>query len=284
LSSPSHARTAAFAAAALVGFAANSILCRLALGRARIDPASFTAIRLLSGAIVLLLLIRATHGGEATRARGSWISAAALFAYAVAFSFAYLRIHAGVGALTLFATVQVTMVGWGWMRGERPRLFEWLGLAIALGGLVALALPGLSRPDPVGLVFMAGAGVAWGIYSLRGRAARDPLAQTAGNFLRSLPAAAGLVVLALPMASLTWSGALSAMASGALASGVGYSLWYAALPGLTATRAGILQLSVPALAAAGGIALLGEPLTERLAVSAAAILSGVALAMLARRR
>ena len=278
-----NARTAAFAAAALVGFAANSILCRLALGRIQIDAASFTTIRLLSGAIVLAVLVRATHRADSRPSGGSWISAAALFAYAIAFSFAYLRIHTGVGALTLFATVQVTMVGWGWIRGERPRLLEWIGLAIALGGLVALALPGLSQPNPVGLAFMAAAGVAWGIYSLRGRGSRNALADTAGNFLKSLPAAAVLMALSLPGAQITWSGAMAAIASGALASGVGYSLWYAALPGLSATRAGILQLSVPALAAAGGILLLSEPLTTRLGVSGAAILFGVGLALLGRR-
>ncbi|HKS15961.1 MAG TPA: EamA family transporter [Planctomycetota bacterium] len=263
--------------AALIGFAANSLLCRMALRPGLIDAASFTGIRLLSGAIVLSLLVRSK--GEA-RSGGSWVSAVALFAYAAAFSFAYLRIEAGAGALILFGSVQITMVGWGWFKGERPRVLEWVGLAVAFGGLAVLTIPGAGSPDLVGAGLMASAGVAWGAYSLRGRSASRALADTSGNFLRSVPLAAVLAVVAASHVSL--QGALLAVASGAVASGIGYSLWYAALPGLTATRAAVVQLSVPVLAAAGGVALLGESPSMRLAGAGLAILGGVGLALLGR--
>ena len=276
----SHA-VAALCSAALLGFAANSLLCRAALGGGSIDAASFTALRLASGAAVLALLARRAPDRRA----GSWASAAALAGYAAAFSFAYLRLTAATGALILFAAVQATMLGWGIWRGERPRALEWLGFAIAAGGLVALTLPGLAAPDPLGGALMAAAGLSWGIYSLRGRGARDPLAVTADNFARTLPLAAVLALGALTLAGhATIRGAALAVASGALASGVGYSLWYAALPQLAATRAAIVQLSVPAVTAGAAVALLGEAMTPRFAVAATAILGGVALAVLARGR
>lgn len=275
-------RTVALTVAALVGFAANSILCRLALGTHEIDAASFTGIRLLSGAIALAILAWATRSPAENLIGGSWASAAALFAYAAAFSYAYLRLEAGAGALILFASVQVTMIGWGWLRGERPGLLEWLGLAVALGGLIALTIPGLSAPDPVGAGLMAAAGAAWGVYSLRGRSGLRALAATAGNFARSVPLAVALVLAAWASRHLSAKGALLASISGSLASGVGYSLWYAALPGLPATRAAVVQLAVPVLAAAGGVALLGEHPSLRLVGAGAAILGGVALALLGR--
>ncbi len=270
--------------AALCGFAANSLLCRAALGALAIDAASFTAIRLAAGAAVLAILAR---GGA--RGTGSWASGGALFLYAAAFSFAYLRLTTATGALILFGLVQITMIGSGVARGERPRAIEWLGIAVALGGLVALTLPGLAAPDPLGAVLMAIAGVSWGIYSVRGRAAIHPLAVTADNFARSLPLAAVLVIAAIATGGargerIALDGVLLAAASGALASGVGYSLWYAVLPQLTATRAAIVQLSVPVVAASGGALFLAEPLTVRFAVCSAAILGGVALSALSRRR
>jgi drug/metabolite transporter (DMT)-like permease len=273
-------KIAALTLAALIGFAANSLLCRQALGSHHIDAASFTAIRLLSGALVLSILAGATRAPGERLVGGSWRSAAALFAYAAAFSYAYLRIDAGVGALILFASVQVTMVGWGLFRGERPGRLEWVGLAVAVAGLVALTRPGIEAPDGVGAGLMALAGASWGIYSLRGRSAGRPLAATAGNFVRCAPAAALLAVIASVHVSA--QGAVLAILSGAIASGIGYSLWYAALPHLPATRAAIVQLSAPALAAAGGVALLGESLTVRLAASGLAILGGVAIALLGR--
>ncbi|HVR70000.1 MAG TPA: DMT family transporter [Vicinamibacteria bacterium] len=266
--------------AALTGFAANSILCRMALQPRLADAASFTTIRLLSGALVLFVLCRAiSDPARAPGSAGSWPSAAALFAYAAAFSFAYVRVGAGVGALLLFGAVQATMLAWALRRGERPGALEWIGLAVALGGLVALVLPGLGAPDPTGAALMFAAGVAWGVYSLRGRGTSDPLAATASNFARAVPFTLASSLLAAGHVRVTGEGALLAVASGALASGVGYSLWYAALRGLTATRAAIVQLSVPVLAATGGVLLLGERLSPRLVLAGAAILGGVALAM-----
>jgi drug/metabolite transporter (DMT)-like permease len=283
---PGTLRTTLATAAALAGFAANSLLCRKALLSVAIDAASFTALRLLSGAIVLALLERAARRGAPSRSAVSIASALALFAYAAAFSYAYLRLGAGVGALVLFACVQVTMIGWDIREGARPRPTEWAGLALALAGLVLLTLPGADVPDPAGLVLMALAGAAWGIYSLRGRGSRAPLAATASNFARSVPfALAGLALAAATgPVHATARGAWLAVASGALASGVGYSLWYLALPGLGATRAALVQLVVPVLAAGAGIALLGERASPRLALSAALILGGVAIAVLVRRR
>jgi drug/metabolite transporter (DMT)-like permease len=263
---------------ALAGFAANSLLCRAALGAGSIDAASFTAIRLASGALILLLLARG-------RRAGSWASALALFAYAAAFSFAYLRLVTATGALILFATVQATMIGVGVARGERPRVLEWLGFAIAVGGLVVLVLPGLAAPDPLGATLMAIAGVSWGIYSLRGRGAQDPLAVTADNFLRAVPMAA-LLLLAIPITGghAAPRGIALAIASGAIASGIGYTLWYAALPSLAAVRAAIVQLAVPVLAAASGALLLNEIVTLRLAIATGLIIGGIALALVSKQR
>jgi drug/metabolite transporter (DMT)-like permease len=282
-------RLAALTAAALIGFAANSLLCRAALRPRLLDAATFTSLRLLSGAIALVALAamaRPASPPAATLRAGSWLSAAALFAYAAAFSFAYLRIGAAVGALLLFGAVQATMLGGGLARGERPRATEWAGLAVALAGVIALVAPGLTAPDPIGAVLMIGAGVAWGVYSLRGRGRSSsvPLVTTAANFARTVPLTAALSLAALHGAHLGGRGAALAVASGALASGVGYSLWYAALPSMSATRAAIVQLSVPLLAAAGAVALLGEPLTLRIVLSAVVILGGVALAVVGRPR
>jgi drug/metabolite transporter (DMT)-like permease len=280
-------RTAALTVAALLGFAANSLLCRMALGPRRVDAATFTSIRIVSGALMLLLLVRAA-GAARERAPvmgvGSWTSAAALFGYAAAFSFAYLRIGAGVGALLLFGAVQATMLAWALREGQRLRWNEAAGLLAALAGLVALVRPGMSAPDPAGALLMIGAGVAWGAYSLRGRGTARPLATTASNFTRAVPMALALSLAGLGVAHLSLRGSLLAVASGALSSGVGYSLWYAALRGLTATQASVVQLSVPVLAAAGGVAMLGEALTPRLLACGMAILGGVALAVLGPKR
>ena len=269
--------------AALIGFAANSLLCRAALGDGWIDAASFTAIRIGAGAAVLVAIV--TLRGSSSRGSGSWASAGALFAYAAAFSFAYLRLTTATGALILFATVQITMLGISLWRGERPGAIEWLGIAIAIGGLIALVLPGLAAPDPIGAVRLASAGVAWGIYTLRGRGAQRPLATTADNFVRAVPFAA-LLLLAIPLAGggVTGPGIALAIGSGAVASGLGYSLWYAALPQLAPSRAAIVQLSVPVIAAAGGVVVLGESTTIRLAGATALILGGIAIALAAKRR
>lgn len=266
-------------AAALTGFAANSLLCRAALLRpGQIDPASFTAVRILSGAVTLAAIV----GFRARRVvvpSGHWLSAAALFLYAIAFSCAYVRLTTGTGALILFTVVQLTMLAAALRNGERPSPVQVIGLLLALAGLVILCAPGVRAPDPVGAALMIVAGCAWGAYSLRGRRSGDPLSTTAGNFVCAIP----FVLLPLPFVSpalqLTRSGILLAVASGAIASGLGYTLWYAALPHLTATRAAIVQLSVPLLAAFGGVVLLDEALSARIAVAAVATLGGVVLAM-----
>ncbi|MDY7227802.1 DMT family transporter [Hyalangium rubrum] len=279
-------RTALLTVLALGGFAANSLLCRAALagGGRLIDAASFTSVRLLSGALVLGVLLRLRAGRYQG---GSWGSALALFTYAAGFSLAYVRIPAGVGALLLFGCVQTTMLGTGLVRGERPKPLEWAGLLLALGGLMGLTAPGATAPDFTGAALMAGAGVAWGVYSLRGRGSTHPLAATAHNFLLSVPMALVLSGVSAGMQGtphIMMRGAVLAVASGALASGVGYSLWYAALPHLTATRAAIVQLSVPVLAATGGVLLLGEQLTPRLLGAGTALLCGVLLALASRWR
>lgn len=272
--------TFALTLAAMLAFAANSLLCRMALRHTAIDPASFTAIRLLSGALTLWLILR-VRGGP--RSGGSWPSALALFAYAAGFSYAYVSLPAGTGALLLFGAVQASMIGFGLWRGERLHPRQWLGLACAFAGLAGLLLPGLSAPPAVGSALMLGAGVAWGVYSLRGKGAGDPTAVTAGNFLRAVPMAAVLVLAALPWSALDGAGIAYAVASGGLASGVGYALWYSALRGLKATSAASVQLVVPVLAALGGIVFLGEALTLRLALASAAILGGIALVIIQRK-
>lgn len=269
------------AAAALLAFAANSVFCRLALGHAEIDAASFTLLRLAAGAVTLALLCAAQ--GRAPFRR-DLPSAAALFVYAAAFSFAYRELTAGTGALLLFGTVQLTMIGTGLIRGERPGAWEWAGLLAALGGLGWLVAPGLAAPPPLGAGLMALAGVAWGVYSLRGRARGDPLATNAGNFAWAVPLALLLFAAGPGPARISAAGATWAVLSGALASGVGYAVWYAALPRLTATRAATLQLTVPVLAALGGVLFLGETLSARLVLAAVLVLGGVAVAIAGRRR
>src|SRR5690606_1684605 len=265
-------------ALAMVGFAANSLLCRAALRDGAIDAASFTAIRLATGAAVLVALVAARRGS--IRGEGTWASMLALAGYAALFSYAYLEIGAAAGALILFGAVQLTMMTGGLVRGERPTPAQWLGWLVALGGLVVINAPGLDPPPPRGALLMAGAGVAWGVYSLRGQGVTRPLAATAGNFTRSLPIAALLVAVALAThAHASARGVVLAACSGAIASGLGYSLWYAAVPSLGATRAAIVQLSVPVLTALAAVVLLAEPLRTNVIVGGAAIVGGLALAL-----
>lgn len=271
----SKARLTVFTCLALLAFAGNSLLCRAALRHTPIDAASFTTLRLISGAVVLWLLAQLRPGAAA--GNGSWASALALFAYAAAFSFAYLSLATGTGALLLFGSVQATMIGWGLCKGERFSRPQLVGLLLALGGLVVLLLPGLSAPPIEGALLMITAGAAWGIYTLRGRGAGDPLLVTGGNFLRAVPMALLVSLLMWNRASLDGVGVAYAVASGAVTSGLGYAVWYAVLPQLRATQAATLQLSVPVLAALGGIAWLAEPLTPRLVWASAAVLGGIAL-------
>jgi drug/metabolite transporter (DMT)-like permease len=257
---------------ALLGFAANSILCRLALRDGAIDAATFSTIRLVSGALMLLVLARG--------AQGSWTSAGLLALYAVPFSFAYNDLSAGTGALILFGSVQVTMLTVALGRGERPRVRQWIGLAAAVGGLVYFVVPGLTAPPPGAAALMALAGIAWGFYSWRGRGASNPLAHTAGNFVRSIPFVVAVSLVSLPGAHAATRGVLLSIASGAVTSGLGYVAWYAALRGLTGTQAAVVQLSVPLIAAAGGVLLLAEAISARLVVATIVVLGGVALATL----
>ena len=266
---------------AMTAFAANSLLCRLALRDTNIDAATFTFVRIVSGALVLWLFVLLRHRSP-TRA-GNWPSALALFAYAAAFSFAYLTLSAGTGALLLFGAVQATMILWGLARGERLRGRQVLGLALALGGLVLLVFPGLSAPPFFGSLLMLSAGVAWGIYSLRGKQSGAPARATAGNFMRAALFAALLMLGCIPSLRFDAAGLAYAFASGAFASGVGYVIWYMALPALKAASAATVQLSVPVLTALGGILLLGETLTLRFVVAAITILGGIALVVLEPR-
>jgi drug/metabolite transporter (DMT)-like permease len=279
---PSLLQTTILTLLALAAFAGNSVFCRLALVHTDIDPASFSSIRLASGAVTLWLTVRCRRGRP--EFGGSWSSASALFVYAATFSFAYVTLPTGAGALLLFGAVQATMIGAGLWAGERMSTGQWGGLVLALAGLVALLIPGLSAAPLGGSVLMLAAGLAWGIYSLQGRHRDDPAGATAGNFLRTLPLTGLLSVTAWPWMRLDGAGALYAVLSGALASGVGYAVWYAALRGLTATRSATVQLTVPILAALGGVAFLGEPITVRQLIAAAAILSGVTLVLLGRSR
>ena len=276
--------TALYTSLAMVAFASNSLLNRLALGRESIDPVSYTTVRLVSGAITLWLIAALQKNSTGPRVGGTWISAAMLFLYAIAFSFAYLSLSAGTGALILFGTVQVTMILAALRSGERPQPLEWLGLLLALGGLVYLVLPGLEAPPLPSSALMMLAGIAWGIYSLRGRGYSSPLANTTGNFMRTVPFVLAVLLVSLPDVRLSSSGVLLGVLSGAVASGVGYVIWYAALRLLTATRAAIVQLSVPILAAWGGVAFLAEDITLRLILAAALILGGIALAIAGHRK
>jgi drug/metabolite transporter (DMT)-like permease len=306
---------------AMIAFASNSLLCRAALKETGIDAASFTLIRILSGALALWLIIQIQRllkvdrtasalverrqavvkfpspqssptgrGGPFSsrekvgmRAAGNWISGLALFAYAAAFSFAYNTLSAGTGALLLFGAVQATMILWGFRKGERLRAIQVIGLLIAVIGLVVLVFPGLSAPALIGSMLMLGAGVAWGVYSLRGKSVRDVTGSTAGNFLRAVPFAALITVLMLPKMHLDSLGITYAVISGAITSGLGYVIWYAALAGLKAASAATVQLSVPVLAATGGILLLGEPITLRYVIASIAVLGGIFLVVIERR-
>jgi drug/metabolite transporter (DMT)-like permease len=260
---------------AMLAFAGNSILCRVALKHTAIDPASFTAIRLISGALVLWLIV--TFRRDASNGMGNWPSALALFVYAAGFSFAYVSLSAGTGALLLFGAVQVTMISAALWSGEKLHGWQVIGLLLAFAGLTGLMMPGLSAPPLLGSALMLTAGVAWGIYSLRGKGAGDATRVTAGNFMRSVPITMLLTLLLYQRSNLDMDGIFYAIASGALASGIGYAIWYTVLPALKNTSAASVQLSVPVIAAVGGVIFLAEPMTLRLLLTSTAILGGIAL-------
>ncbi len=268
-----------YTAFALTAFAFNSILCRMALGKDEIDAASFTTVRLAAGAVTLALISASMGKTKSVWKGGHWTSAFFLFAYAICFSFAYLGLTTGTGALILFGSVQLTMVAAAFVKGERPGVFELVGIVIAFSGLVYLVFPGLTAPPLVSSLLMAAAGSAWGFYTLRGKGSSDPLADTTGNFVRSVPM---IFMAAIPFVNglhLSARGVVLAVLSGALASGVGYSVWYAALKYHTATRAAVLQLAVPVIAAVGGILLLSETAEIRLLAASALILGGILIAI-----
>ncbi len=286
------ARALFFTALAMLAFAGNSLLCRVALKDTPIDAASFTSIRLVSGAITLWLIVKMRRRSQADVGQGNWISALALFVYAIAFSFAYVQLSAATGALLLFGAVQATMIGRGLWVGDKLGALQWAGFLLAVAGLAGLLLPGLSAPPMTSAAWMISAGVAWGVYSLRGKGAGDPTHVTAGNFIRAAPMAVllSLVIFAgsrlggrVGEPALDTNGLLYAVASGAVTSGIGYAIWYTALPALKATQAATVQLSVPVIAAFGGILLLGESLSWRLGLASLAILGGIALVILEKR-
>jgi drug/metabolite transporter (DMT)-like permease len=274
--------TPALTGVALLAFAANSILCRLALGQEAIDAASFAVIRIASGAVTLVVISQLFAKRNSVEQRGSWRSAAMLVLYATAFSFAYVRLTAGMGALILFVSVQATMILAALKSGERPHTLEWVGLSVALIGLVYLTSPGFSAPSPWGSALMILAGISWGAYTLLGRGIVDAVAATTGNFVRSVPLILGISLLVLPNLQVTQEGFLLAVLSGSVTSGLGYVVWYAALKGLTTTHAAAVQLSVPVLAAIGGAIFLSEAISLRLVISAVAILGGVGRAVTGR--
>lgn len=283
---------------AMIAFASNSLLCRAALKESSIDPATFTFLRIFSGAVALWLIVSVrkrmiverttsplveTGSSSSLVARhvlfryGNWISAAALFVYAAGFSFAYVSLSAGTGALLLFGAVQATMILWGLHKGERLSMIQIVGFILAVIGFVVLVFPGLSAPPLAGSIPMLGAGVAWGVYSLRGKGERNAASVTAGNFVRAVPFATALIVIFAPWTHADFAGIAYAIISGAVTSGLGYVVWYKALPGLKAASAATVQLSVPVLAATGGILLLGEPITLRYLLASVAVLGGIAL-------
>jgi drug/metabolite transporter (DMT)-like permease len=265
----------------MVAFAANSLLCRLALGEGHIDAASFTTVRVLSGALTLLLIVLPRWRRDG-RQPADWRAAAMLFAYMAFFSFAYLSLSAGAGALLLFGAVQLTMFAVALRSGESFTGWAWIGLGLAVAGIVYLVSPGVTAPDPLGTLLMVVAGVAWGFYSLLGRRAQDPLEATANNFLLSIPLVMAVSLFFLGDLQLSGRGVVLAIASGSIASGLGYVIWYAALRGLKATSAATVQLSVPVIAAIGGVILLAEPVTVRLVLASLATLGGIALVLTQR--
>jgi len=275
-------RTVLLTIVTMIAFAANSVLCRLALTRTAIDPASFTLVRLASGAVALWLLSSVV--GKHKSIGGSWTAAITLIVYAIAFSLAYVTLPAGTGALLLFGAVQVTMIATGLAKGERLAGAQWVGLLLALAGLVTLVAPGVSAPPPLGAALMVLSGVCWGIYSLLGRGATDPTATTTGNFLRAAPLALLPMAAMAGQASFDSMGVFYGVLSGTVTSGCGYILWYSTLPRLSAAQGASVQLSVPVIAALGGTLLIGEAISLRLIGASAAVLGGIALVITQRRR
>ena len=281
----SAVKTLFFTGCALVAFAANSVLCRLALGDGTIDAASFTTIRLLSGAIALLIILNLDSTKNSTSisaSKGNWAAAVMLFLYAATFSYAYITLDTGTGALILFGTVQITMILVTLVTGGRLHISEWLGALVAFAGFIYLVLPNVSSPSINGFILMTISGIGWGAYTLMGRGSKNPLNDNARNFALTIPLILILAIFTFKHSQVTTEGILLSLGSGAIASGLGYTIWYLALRGLSATQAGVVQLLVPIIAAFGGVIFVSETISLRLTISALLILGGIALVVLGR--
>ena len=276
-------KTLTFTGLALIAFAANSVLSRMALGEHTIDAASYTIVRLASGALILLLILTIQKKKSLSHTGGSWFASSMLFLYAITFSFAYITLGVGIGALILFGSVQITMILLSILSGNRLHISEWVGVLIAFAGFVYLILPGVTTPSAVGFLLMTVAGIAWGIYTLKGRGSKNPLRDTAFNFIRTLPFIIILATITYSNAKYSPFGILLAALSGAIASGIGYTIWYSALGGLSVSQAAVVQLSVPIIAALGGVMFVSEVITLRLTVSTILILGGILLVVLGRQ-
>lgn len=267
---------------ALIAFAANSVLCRLALGNGTLDASSFTGIRLLSGAFTLFIIISLKGGSKEASSKGSWTAGLVLFLYAITFSYAYLSVDTGTGALILFGSVQITMIMLSLVSGTRLHLIEWSGVIIAFTGFIYLILPDITTPSVNGFILMTVSGISWGIYTLKGRSSKNPLMDTTYNFLRTIPFVALLAIFTMQNMNYSSEGIILALISGAITSGVGYTIWYIALGGLSSTQAAVLQLSVPVIAAIGGVLFVSEEITTRLIISAVIVLSGILMVVLGK--
>jgi len=271
-------------ALALIAFAANSVLCRLALGDKMIDASSFTIIRLISGAIVLTVILKINRNKKQEKTKGNWYSSIMLFLYAITFSFAYITLDTGTGALILFGAVQITMILLSIFAGNRLHILEWLGLIIAFTGFIYLILPGVNIPSTQGFLLMTIAGIAWGIYTLNGRNSKNPLMDTAYNFIRTIPFLIILLVISISNANYSTEGIWLAIISGGVTSGIGYTIWYIALGGLSGTQAAVVQLLVPVIAAFGGVLFIAEKITLRLTVASLLILGGILIIVMSRKK
>lgn len=275
-------KTSLLTGLALIAFAANSVLCRLALGNGAIDASSFTGIRLLAGAIALFTILSIKGSNKGASSKGSWTASLSLFLYAITFSYAYLSVDTGTGALILFGSVQITMIMLSLISGTRLHLIEWSGVILAFTGFIYLILPNITTPSITGFILMAVSGVSWGIYTLKGRSSKNPLMDTTYNFLRTIPFIALLAVFTLQNMNYSTEGIVLALISGAITSGAGYTIWYIALGGLSSTQAAVIQLSVPVIAAIGGVIFVSEVITMRLVISAAIVLSGILMVVLGK--
>jgi drug/metabolite transporter (DMT)-like permease len=275
-------KTSLLSVLALIAFAANSVICRLALGSGTIDVPSFTAIRLISGAVMLFIILSIKANKKEATSTGSWTAGLALFIYAITFSYAYLSLDTGTGALVLFGSVQITMILLSMIYGTRLQSSEWFGVVIAFIGFIYLILPSITTPSISGFMLMAVAGISWGVYTLKGRNSINALKDTSYNFLRTIPFVALLVICNLKQLNYSSEGIYLALLSGAITSGIGYTIWYIALGGLSSTQAAVIQLSVPVIAAIGGTIFVSEAITARLLISAVIVLGGILMVILGK--